>query len=209
VKTHPLPGRSRRRSSSPVSFMALTQTDKAEAQPRAIASALNERLQQRFCLPRGKAAALVFDFDENACRRRGRAKRYRRTAAGELEGVLEQVGDRRSENLPVCLHATECSTGRTAKSRPRDRATMDAPSPRSKRSTAWRLALSLSSVWSATSSEVARSNASRSCSPKKGSPRVSSVSVTAGAFLAATRCRARDRIASRFVSTKSRSTPRG
>ncbi len=101
MKTQPSPGR--------VADLELTlhrlrglQTDREpEADPGAIAAPLGERTQQVLYLSRWEPAAFVLDVDERALCGGPCTERHGGPRARELERVLDQIGNRRREDLSI------------------------------------------------------------------------------------------------------------
>src|SRR5688572_24668598 len=74
-----------------------------EPQPetRVIGTSSSERAKQFLGLPWRKAAAFIGYVDENPVRSGPRGERYLSLGAAELEGVLQEIQDRRREELLV------------------------------------------------------------------------------------------------------------
>jgi hypothetical protein len=67
----------------------------------------------------GQAAAFVLDLDEDTTFVCVRLHEDVARGARELEGVLQQVGDRRRQRVPVDSSRTPCGTGVMVSCRPR------------------------------------------------------------------------------------------
>ena len=91
-------------NSAPACFDPTAADRQAKAESRrVITAALRERPEQVFATPGTEPAAFVCDFDDNATRGRGRRDRHVRVRAGELEGILHEIRERRREKLSVSI----------------------------------------------------------------------------------------------------------
>jgi hypothetical protein len=86
-----------------VALDAFTGNGQTEPQPRPVGAALLEGNEQTPGLALGKPAALVLDVDQHPPGGGGgiRPQRHVSIRPSELEGVLQQVGERRRDELPI------------------------------------------------------------------------------------------------------------
>src|SRR5580658_7681299 len=85
-------------------FDALATDRQSETQPRSVVASPFEWAKQFGGPPGRQASALVLDLDQYAILGRRGLQRYVTMGTGELQRVLQQVGNRRREERPVDVH---------------------------------------------------------------------------------------------------------
>ncbi len=94
-----------RRDATVVDFGAPPAHRQTQTQPCPVRTTLFERPEQVVNLSVGKAATLVFDFDQDAVGGRAAAQRHGGPGPREFEGILKQVCHDRGQYWPVSVHA--------------------------------------------------------------------------------------------------------
>jgi len=91
---------------------ALATDGESETEARSVVASLFKWPKQFRYLAWGQAAALVLDRDEDSILGRGGLQRDVAVGARELERVLQEVGNRPGEQLPVDQHVDPRVGGR-------------------------------------------------------------------------------------------------
>jgi hypothetical protein len=88
---------------SAIRFYGAAADREPKTESRPVGAPLFERVKQLLDLSVRKAAALVLNFQEDPTCARARRERHVAFGPRELECILDQVGKRRSEHVPICI----------------------------------------------------------------------------------------------------------